>query len=204
LLGALVYRLAALEQNSAVRTSEAPNLHAMGQIIASGSALVAKLRSFGRTPVARPGTIDLGPIVATAVAVAQSEMEITPLEERPIRIVTALPSLPNVNGYADDLCNVFLNLLLNARDAMPSGGTIRIGAQVEGGAVVVRVEDEGTGIAGANLSRIFEPFFSTKGANGTGIGLAVARETMGRIGGSITAQNRPEGGACFELRFVTS
>jgi signal transduction histidine kinase len=109
-----------------------------------------------------------------------------------------------VTGSAGDLQHVFINLLLNARDAMPDGGTITIRAFPQGDRVVVTVEDEGTGIPPSCLSRIFEPFFTTKHANGSGIGLAMARDTMSRSSGSICARNRPEGGACFELSFRVS
>jgi signal transduction histidine kinase len=68
--------------------------------------------------------------------------------------------------------------------------------------VVVRVEDEGHGIPAEHLPHIFEPFFTTKGDKGTGMGLAMAKILIQRLGGSISAHNRPEGGACFELHFV--
>jgi len=106
-----------------------------------------------------------------------------------------------VCGVAADLRYVFINLLLNARDAMPRGGTIRVRGSVAGGKAVVTVEDEGTGIPPEHLHSIFRPFFTTKGNQGTGLGLSMAYGVMARAEGSITAANRPEGGAVFTLTF---
>ena len=91
---------------------------------------------------------------------------------------------------------MFLNLLLNARDA---GGEARIAARRSGRAVTVTVSDTGRGIPAEHLPHIFEPHFSTKGTRG-GLGLPLARAELGRLGGSISAANAPEGGAVFTLR----
>jgi signal transduction histidine kinase len=94
---------------------------------------------------------------------------------------------------------VFVNLLLNARDAMPHGGTVTVEAHVTGPTVTVRVADEGGGFQPEHLARVFEPFFTTKGARGTGLGLSLAYGTMEALGGSIRADNRPGGGAEMTL-----
>jgi CheY-like chemotaxis protein len=96
---------------------------------------------------------------------------------------------------------VIVNLLLNARDAMPLGGTIRIVAEQQPNRVVLKVLDEGVGIPLEDLSKIFDPFFTTKGKRGTGLGLSMARGVLARLGGDIVAENRPERGACFTLSF---
>src|SRR5439155_21164274 len=123
------------------------------------------------------------------------------LDGAPIRIQTALPELPRVPGIVSDLRHVIVNLLLNARDAMPRGGTIRMTAEHQGKRVVLKVLDEGSGIPGDDLTKIFDPFFTTKGKHGTGLGLSMARGVLARLGGDITAENRSEGGACFTLSF---
>ena len=78
---------------------------------------------------------------------------------------------------------------------------IRIGAGFCAEAVELTVEDEGHGIPPEFMGRIFDPFFTTKGERGTGLGLSIAYGAMARLGGSITAANRAEGGAIFTLRF---
>ena len=67
--------------------------------------------------------------------------------------------------------------------------------------VVLKVLDDGNGIPAKDLTKIFDPFFTTKGKRGTGLGLSMARGVLARLGGEITAENRPEGGACFTLSF---
>ena len=109
--------------------------------------------------------------------------------------------LPAVLGDATEMTNMFVNLLLNARDAMPEGGTVTVSAEVRPEHVIVRISDEGTGFSPHHLERAFEPFFTTKGARGSGLGLSLAYGFMEAIGGTIYAGNRPEGGAELTLEF---
>ncbi len=151
---------------------------------------------------ARP--VDLADVVRHAVELAETSFVERP--SRRVEILVHLPPVPPVLGISADLRQMFVNLLLNARDAMPRGGVIRISGQVSNSAgrrrVVVKVEDEGTGVPPAIRHRIFDPFFTTKGEDGTGIGLSMARDLMIRIGGRISVSNRPRGGAVFTLRFL--
>ncbi len=117
---------------------------------------------------------------------------------------SALPGdLPPVRGEEHYLAQVFVNLLSNA--ARAGASRVQITGEAADGAVVVRIEDDGTGIPVAVLSRMFEPFFTTSAPGaGSGLGLALCHATMERFGGAIAARNRKEGrGAIFELRFVS-
>lgn len=105
-----------------------------------------------------------------------------------------------VLGDGRQLQQVLWNLLLNASQAMPSGGTITVAAAVVGESVELRVEDTGAGIPPEIAARVFEPFFTTK-STGTGLGLAVVRQIAEVHGGSITCLNCPQGGAAFILSF---
>jgi len=118
-----------------------------------------------------------------------------------IKVSTSLPELPAVQGDEVELRHVFMNLLLNARDAMPQGGEIQIEGGLEGERVKITIADEGRGIPQESLERVFDPFFTTKGAHGTGLGLSMAHSVMSRLGGEIRAGNRPQGGAVFILTF---
>jgi signal transduction histidine kinase len=115
--------------------------------------------------------------------------------------------LPPVHGNAGKLQQVFLNLFLNARDAMPSGGTLEVRSWAEESGVMVEVADTGRGIAPEHLHRIYDPFFTTKAAlKGTGLGLSVTYGIIQEHGGVITVSNRRSGGAVFriELPFAMS
>ncbi len=95
---------------------------------------------------------------------------------------------------------MFLNLFLNARDAMGSGGVLEVRSWVEGGRVRIEVGDNGHGIAPEYVHRIYDPFFTTKAARkGTGLGLSVSYGIIQEHGGSIEVTNRPGGGALFRL-----
>ncbi len=95
---------------------------------------------------------------------------------------------------------VFVNLIINALDAMPAGGRLTISTSVENDIVVVNFADTGVGISEETRHRIFEPFFTTKGAKGNGLGLAVAYGIVERHGGEIQVESEPGKGATFTLK----
>jgi signal transduction histidine kinase len=104
-----------------------------------------------------------------------------------------------VRGHYDALARAFANLLLNAGEAVDGrGGTVEVHAAAEDGFVEVRVRDGGPGIPPEHLERIWEPDFTTK-SRGTGLGLALVKQTVQAHGGRVAAANRPEGGAEFRV-----
>jgi two-component system, NtrC family, sensor histidine kinase PilS len=117
-----------------------------------------------------------------------------------IRIERELSSAP-VECDPDQLRQVLWNLLSNAAQAVrEGGGRIRVACRAEGaGAATLAVEDDGPGIAAADLARIFTPFFTTK-ATGTGLGLAVVQRIVDAHGGSVAVQSLPGAGARFAVR----
>jgi len=145
----------------------------------------------------------LSEIIAQAIDLARTSIEgRSSLGGASIKILCQVPEqLPAVRGPASDVRQVFLNLLLNAADALHREGEIKIDSTVQDAAVEVRVSDNGSGIPLQHMQRIFEPFFTTKGPRGSGLGLSTARDIMERIGGSISAANREERGAVLILRF---
>jgi signal transduction histidine kinase len=141
---------------------------------------------------ARLGSVEMGPIhLQHIVEAAAAAIELEP--ESRVRVELDLPPLPLVRGSPAEVSHLFLNLLLNARDAMPRGGAVKVIARHRGPEVRVQVIDEGDGIRRAHLSHLFEAFFTTKGARGTGLGLWIAANTMRRIGGSINAVRHKRG-----------
>jgi signal transduction histidine kinase len=115
------------------------------------------------------------------------------------------PALPRVRVSQRHLVQVLVNLLLNAADALEAAeprrpARIVLRARPAEQGVRLEVEDNGPGIPEAVLPRLFEPFFTTKPpGKGTGLGLALCREYLARVGGTLAAENRPEGGARFTL-----
>jgi len=110
------------------------------------------------------------------------------------------PSVPTVQGVEDELQQVFLNLFLNARDAMPSGGWLSVGTRVEGDRVVAEVADTGSGIPSEHLARIYDPFFTTKSiGRGTGLGLSITYGIVQEHGGTIRCDSAVGHGTRFTL-----
>jgi CheY-like chemotaxis protein len=102
-----------------------------------------------------------------------------------------------VQGSASELREVFVNIILNALDAMPQGGRLRIRSEARGSFVNLTFADTGIGMAREVSERIFEPFFTTKGVTGMGLGLAVSYSIVERHGGRIEAQSAPGRGTSF-------
>jgi signal transduction histidine kinase len=109
-------------------------------------------------------------------------------------------NIPDVFGSAFGLQDIFLNLLLNAMQAMPAGGEIDVNYDVLNGSVHVVISDSGPGIRPDLISRIFDPFFTTK-QSGTGLGLAVVKQKLGEFGADIAVTNVKPHGSQFTLSF---
>ncbi len=109
-------------------------------------------------------------------------------------------NLPKIRGSSEQLKQVFLNLLMNACDFMPSGGKIVISGTASNGSIELQITDTGPGLSEENLERVFEPFFTTKsGGLGTGLGLSVCESIVKAHNGTIRAGNDPRAGAQFTL-----
>ncbi|HTU00254.1 MAG TPA: ATP-binding protein, partial [Candidatus Sulfotelmatobacter sp.] len=169
-----------------------------------GAAVVRRLQDFSRQR-------SKAPVVPLHLdAVVQDALEIT----RPrwsddlqrqgltIQVTTELAGLPPVLAYGPELREALTNLILNAVDAMPHGGTLRlVGRAASGGEWVdLQIADTGVGIPDAIRPRIFDPFFTTKGPQGTGLGLSVVYAIVERHGGRIEVASTPGHGATFTLR----
>jgi len=202
-LHAMNLRLSLIEQSEVCRTAQGSNIAALSRAINDGALVVGRLQDFARQQ-AEPSldSVDVPAVVTEAIEMVRTTIEgESSLDGTPVRIRTRLPRLPDVSALAPELRHVIVNLLLNARDAMPTGGTIELVGEEKRDRVVLEVFDDGCGIPDKDLENIFSPFFTTKGRRGTGLGLSNARAVLGRLGGTISARNRPGGGACFTLSF---
>ena len=106
-----------------------------------------------------------------------------------------------VRGVEYKLQQVFLNLFLNARDAMPKGGWVSVSSETDGAEAVVEVADTGVGIPSEHLARIYDPFFTTKaeGGRGVGLGLSVTYGIVQEHGGTLTCESDTNQGTRFRL-----
>jgi len=140
--------------------------------------------------------MELGPLVDSVLALFSKDAE-----QRQIALEPALPAerLPNIAGDSERIQQALMNLILNALDATPTGGRVRISARPTANDVLLEVDDSGAGVPPELRDRIFEPFFTTKAA-GTGLGLPMVHATATQHGGNLTVGESQLGGACFVLR----
>ena len=144
---------------------------------------------------------DLGQVVEQALRFTQPQWKDQAQRAGiPIRIETDLDSAPLVSGLETGLREALANLILNAVDAMPEGGTISFRARPDGEYVSLGIRDTGAGMTDEVREHCFEPFFTTKGDRGTGLGLGMVFGIVDRHGGSIKIDSRLGEGTTFTLR----
>jgi two-component system, NtrC family, sensor kinase len=145
--------------------------------------------------------VNLNTVIGDVLSLLEHQLEKGSIKMR--RELVSGPVL--VDGYEFKLQQVFLNLLLNARDAMPSGGWLTIATRVEGDESVAEVADTGSGIQAEHLARIYDPFFTTKATGqGTGLGLSITYGIVREHGGAIHCDSVPGQGTRFTLRFKSA
>lgn len=172
------------------------------RIVADAYQIVARVRDLSLERNSNQDEpVNVEQVIRDAIEMVASGIAVDSVVSSRDLVIKQLVSndLPKVRGSAAEIRQVLLNLILNARDAMPTGGCVEVQAQADQNNVDIHVSDEGTGIPPGNLERIFEPFFSTKGANGTGLGLSVSKATIEKYGGTLSATNRLLGGAVFTV-----
>ena len=167
------------------------------------SEIVNNLLNFSRTGATEFSAIDLNKIIAETLALLEHQ-----LKTSHIKVETELyPGLPLIHGNAGKLQQVFLNLFLNAKDAMAGRGGILSIATLNGDSVQVNIRDSGAGIEPENINKIYDPFFTTKNvpregqSRGTGLGLSVTYGIIQEHAGKIRVDSKPGQGTTFQLEF---
>jgi two-component system NtrC family sensor kinase len=162
------------------------------------SEMVNNLLNFSRTGAAEAASVDVNRVVEETLSLVAH-----PLKSSQIQVVKELcESLPPVHGSANKLQQVFLNLFLNARDAMPGGGMLEVRTAAHNGSVEIEIADTGGGIAREDINRIFDPFFTTKAnGRGTGLGLSVSYGIIKEHAGKIDVRSTPGKGTSFHVEF---
>jgi signal transduction histidine kinase len=161
--------------------------------------VVQGLIKFNRVDALELQPVALAPLMEDILPVVLAEAEKNRVEVR----VDVPRDLPPANGDADLLRQAFLNLALNACQAMPRGGRLRIAARIAEGRLEVRFEDTGVGISPADLERIFDLYFTTK-EHGSGIGLSLVYRTVQLHDGEIEVQSTPGSGTTFRVLLRTA
>ena len=160
------------------------------------SAIVNNLLNFSRVSDSRVAPVDLHRVLDDTIQLLEAQLRNTQI----LVVRNYASGLPSVTGSAPKLQQVFMNVILNARDAMPRGGELEIGTINDGGSVVISFRDTGVGITAENLSKIYDPFFTTKQiGQGTGLGLAVSYGIIQDHGGRISVESKVGEGTCFRL-----
>jgi two-component system, cell cycle sensor histidine kinase and response regulator CckA len=171
------------------------NAEAIKRATEWGSALAQQILSGSRRPAPAPVPVDLNQLVGNVTRVLQ------PLLGDAIELVTRLsPSLARVSANPHQIGQVIMNLVVNARDAMPNGGRLTIETGNVGQAVMLAVGDTGCGMDDETRARLFEPYFTTKEpGRGSGLGLATVYDVVTQCGGQISVMSDAGAGSTFKI-----
>jgi PAS domain S-box-containing protein len=174
----------------------APLLEKIEKQAFRAAKIVNHLLNFSRSGSAEFESLHLGKVISDVLSLLEHQLDRS-------RIVVRKElggDLPPVRGNENRLQQVFFNLILNARDAMPAGGWLTVSTECDGDTVIVQVKDTGTGIRKEDIKRIYDPFFTTKGiGRGTGLGLSVSYGIVQEHGGAIFVDSAPGKGTTFQV-----
>jgi signal transduction histidine kinase len=161
--------------------------------------ILKQLSGFSKSQVLALKPCKVNTVIENSLSLIQYDKRV-----QDITIVKDLRSgMPAITTDGSLLSQVVVNLVLNAADAMPNGGTLTIRSRVQDGSITIDFEDTGVGISKEVIGRIFDPFFSTK-EQGTGLGLAVSYNIVRKLGGSIAAESEPGKGSRFVISLPTT
>jgi two-component system NtrC family sensor kinase len=158
------------------------------------SKTVQRMLDFYRPGAVRVEQVDILDLLDHVLSLTSSQ-----LRSKNIHVITELPeSMPAIFAVSSQIQQIFFNLILNAFDAMPEGGELKVSARPVTDGVEITFEDSGPGIPEERRENIFEPFFSTK-EGGTGLGLTVSYNIVTAHGGTLDLIDGQGSGACFRL-----
>jgi len=172
----------------------------VGQEISRLELLMRSFLEFARPPKPNMESVDINSLLDSALTLYSRSERRTAAGGAPTEIVKELGTLPRTDADPMQLHQVFLNLLINAVDAMPEGGTLSVRTSFDEPNRAIRIEiaDTGHGIDPKHADSIFQPFFTTK-PKGTGLGLPISRQLIEQHGGTLAVGENPGGGTCFHI-----
>lgn len=196
----------ALDCDQSLSKAAKQSIGSIRESAAHGLKLLENLRSFYMT--GRQGgmdaSVDLRELVERVSEIVRPRLiTSSPNSREMIRLQLDVESVPLIYGNETELTQVLVNLVFNAIDAMPAGGTITIRLHLVAAAIVISVTDTGPGVPPEVIDRCFEPYVTTK-ASGSGLGLSVCFGIIQRHGGVIEVANAKNGGAIFTIHLPTS
>ena len=186
------------------RVKDEDLIRSLGIIVTAAedaAATVRRIQTFARKSVdAELELLDIGGLLGDAIEITRTRWE-NEARAAGLNVDVTLSAEAGlfVRGNASELREVFVNLIVNAVDAMPGGGKLTICSQLKGGCLRLRFADTGTGMKEEVRERVFEPFYTTKGVLGTGLGLAVSYGIIERHKGSISVESKPGKGTTFYI-----
>jgi len=158
--------------------------------------IINNLLNFSRSGRPELEPVDVNRVILDVLSLVEHQLRTGRIKVRK----ELAADLPPVRGNENRLQQVFFNLVLNARDAMPRGGWLTLATRAEEDAVVAEVRDTGVGIKREDIKRIYDPFFTTKGiGRGTGLGLSVSYGILQEHGGAIFVDSTPGQGTTFQV-----
>jgi len=178
------------------------DLQIIEQAALDAASTVRRLQDFSRVRVDRTfEPVDLNKVVEGTLQMVDSRrIELKETQGISIDVVTDLEKLPTILGNVSELREALVNIVFNAMDAMPKGGTITVKSAMEERWAVLSVSDNGVGIPEEVIGKIFDPFFTTRAPKGSGLGLSVTYGIITRHGGKIDVESTPGKGSTFNIR----
>ncbi|MBX5494083.1 MAG: ATP-binding protein [Bryobacteraceae bacterium] len=160
------------------------------------NGLLTTFLNFARPRPPKLQSVSIDSILETVIELAQHAIGSKSIEFR--REVA--PGVAAIECDPEQMTQVLLNLVINATEASEPGSVVTVAVDQTGGTTQIRVIDQGSGVAPEDIDKLFNPFFTTK-ETGTGLGLPVAHQIVGQMGGLLTAHRNPSGGMTFMIEF---
>lgn len=166
-----------------------------------GARIVKRIHDFSKNSKKEMELVYIDKIIEQSVEIARQRWGTILEENGNIKLEINLRSNAFIEGITTEVREIFINIINNAVDAMPDGGSVSITSYNKDGYVIIRIDDTGKGMDDKVKNRIFEPFYTTKNENGNGLGLSIVHSIVVAMKGEIEVDSKPGSGSSFILKF---